>query len=89
MAGAEQLTSVAAGTDMFGLAALGTIGLVILIAIAIWSIVWKGLALWKSARKSHMIWFIVMLVLNTVGILEILYIFIFSKLGESKAKKRR
>jgi methionyl-tRNA synthetase len=55
--------------------------------IIIWSLIWKALALWKSARKNRMIWFIVLLVVNTVGILEILYIFIFSKIGEAKVKK--
>jgi len=60
--------------------------------IIIWSLVWKAIALWKSARNSHKIWFIVMIVLNTVGILPILYIFIFSKMkrkGKAKAKPKR
>ena len=48
--------------------------------IVIWSLAWKLLALWKSARNKHLVWFIVMAVINTVGILPILYIFIFSKL---------
>lgn len=47
--------------------------------ILIWSLIWKLLALWKSARKTHLIWFIVLGLVNTVGILEILYIFVFSK----------
>ncbi|MAG01711.1 hypothetical protein CMI42_00060 [Candidatus Pacearchaeota archaeon] len=58
----------------------------ILAVIGIWSLVWKGLALWKSARKTHKIWFIVLLIVNTIGILEILYIFIFSKLGKRNKK---
>ena len=48
-------------------------------AILVWSVAWKGLALWKAARESSKIWFIVLLVVNTLGILEILYIYIFSK----------
>lgn len=44
-----------------------------------WCIVWKGLALWKAAVNRDKIWFVVLLVLNTVGLLDILYIFIFSK----------
>ena len=44
-----------------------------------WTIFWKGWALWVAARNGAKIWFIVMLVLNTAGILEILYIFFFSK----------
>lgn len=51
----------------------------IIIFLAIWTIPWKGVALWKSARLNHWIWFVVFLVVNTLGILEILYIFIFSK----------
>jgi len=62
--------------------------------ILIWSLAWKLLALWKSARKNHLIWFIVMAVVNTIGILPILYIFVFSKLKNkpikaTKAKKKK
>lgn len=49
--------------------------------IVLWSLTWKGLALWKSAKLLKPIWFVAMLVLNTLGILEILYIFVFSRLG--------
>ncbi|HLN18544.1 MAG TPA: DUF5652 family protein [Patescibacteria group bacterium] len=55
---------------------------IIIIAIAIWTIPWKGVALWKAARAGQKAWFIVMLLVNTVAILEILYIFFFSKKGE-------
>lgn len=48
-------------------------------AVAVWSMFWKGLALWRSARLGSKKWFIVLLVLNTVGILEILYLYVFSK----------
>lgn len=45
----------------------------------IWTIPWKGVALWKSARRGQKVWFVLMLILNTLAILEILYIFVFSK----------
>jgi divalent metal cation (Fe/Co/Zn/Cd) transporter len=51
----------------------------IYLAMVAWSIIWKGFALWKAAQNESKPWFIVMLVANTVGILEILYIFVFSK----------
>lgn len=57
---------------------------VTLLVISIWTLIWKGLALWKSARKSHKIWFIAILIINTVGILEILYIYVFSKINWNK-----
>ncbi len=45
----------------------------------IWTIPWKGYALWKSARNGQRNWFIALLVVNTLAILEITYIFYFSK----------
>jgi hypothetical protein len=44
-----------------------------------WTLPWKGVALWKAAHRNDQWWFIALLVLNTVGLLEILYIFLFSK----------
>lgn len=44
-----------------------------------WVIPWKGVALWKSARLNQRKWFIALLIFNTLAILEILYIFVFSK----------
>ena len=49
------------------------------ITLIIWSLIWKGLALWKSAGKKQLIWFIAFLVINTSGLLEILYIFYLNK----------
>lgn len=51
----------------------------VLALLVVWSIVWKGMALWKAARRESKGWFIVLLLVNTLGILEILYIFFFSK----------
>ncbi len=45
------------------------------LALVIWSLVWKGLALWKAAQHESKNWFIAILVLNTLGILEIIYIY--------------
>jgi len=53
--------------------------------LTIWVLPWKGIALWKAANKKQTIWFILFLVVNTLGIVEILYIFWFSKI-KSKAK---
>lgn len=71
-----------------------SLGLLIAIAIVIgiWVLVWKGLALWKAAGKKSIPWFIILLIFNTLGILEILYIFVFSKIslkrkGKDKSKK--
>lgn len=50
--------------------------------VLLWTIPWKGVALWKAARNSHKAWFIILLVFNTFAILEIFYVFIFSRKGE-------
>ncbi|KKP59462.1 MAG: Membrane protein [Candidatus Magasanikbacteria bacterium GW2011_GWC2_34_16] len=50
-----------------------------MIVFAVWSIFWKGWAMWIAARQGQKVWFGALLVVNTLGILEILYIFIFSK----------
>lgn len=47
--------------------------------IAVWTILWKGLALWKSARNDQRYWYIALLLINTLGLLEILYLFVFAK----------
>lgn len=53
--------------------------IIILIISAIWSAPWKGIALWNAAKNSQKIWFIAIFIINTVGILEIIYLFRFAK----------
>ncbi|HNQ45208.1 MAG TPA: DUF5652 family protein [bacterium] len=55
--------------------------------VVLWVLVWKGIALWKAARHNQKWWFIALLVINTLGLLEILYIFVFSKLGQKTDAK--
>jgi methionyl-tRNA synthetase len=46
----------------------------------VWSVFWKGLALWHSARRGEPWWFLAILFINTLGILEIVYLFFIAKL---------
>lgn len=55
-----------------------------LFLLALWSIFWKGLALWHSGRRGQAWWFVVLLIINTGGILEIVYLFGIIKLKVSK-----
>ena len=61
---------------------------VLVYILSIWSLIWKGLALWRAAKQTQRNWFIAILVLNTLGILDIIYLFRFSKkrmaIGEVK-----
>jgi hypothetical protein len=51
-----------------------------------WSIVWKGLALWRAAHKEQKWWFMAFLVINTLGILEIIYLYVISVDRKSSAR---
>ncbi|NLV20846.1 MAG: hypothetical protein GXY49_02495 [Syntrophomonadaceae bacterium] len=51
----------------------------ILYPVLVWSIVWKGLALWRAARLRQVGWYIALLVINTVGIFEIIYLLATNK----------
>ena len=50
-----------------------------LIPVLIWEIIWKGIALWKCGRNNQLKWFIAILVLNTMGLLPIVYLLWFKK----------
>ncbi len=54
--------------------------------LILWSLAWKGFALWTAARKGSKVWFVILLVLNTLGILEIIYIFLVAKHGKQDQK---
>lgn len=47
-------------------------------AVLIWVLAWKGVALWTAAKANSKKWFVALLVINTLGILDILYIYCFS-----------
>ncbi|OGZ06531.1 MAG: hypothetical protein A2942_04830 [Candidatus Lloydbacteria bacterium RIFCSPLOWO2_01_FULL_50_20] len=49
------------------------------VVLLVWSLFWKGWALWISARKTEKTWFVIFLLVNTVGILEIVYLFLLNK----------
>lgn len=62
----------------------------VIILLAIWDGVWKLFAMWKAATKQKsVVWFIALAIFNTVGILPILYIYVFSEMGKEKKKKRK
>jgi hypothetical protein len=59
---------------------IGEIILLLLVGVAVvWSVVWKGVALWRAAIFHQRNWFIALLILNTMGILELVYLFVFAK----------
>lgn len=57
------------------------------LAIAIWVLPWKGVALWKAARLKHTKWFVAILILNTLALLDIFYIFVIARKAEKSASE--
>lgn len=66
---------------------LGTGFAVLALILALVDASLKAIALRKAAQKKHILRFIFLFVFNTVGILPLLYIFIFSKKGEKQAEQ--
>ncbi|HHW81157.1 MAG TPA: hypothetical protein GX746_05625 [Bacteroidales bacterium] len=50
--------------------------IIFIVILSIWDAVWKLIALWKSARNNHLAWFICIAIINSIGILPIVYILI-------------
>jgi hypothetical protein len=53
----------------------------------LWTLFWKGAALWHAARKDNRPWFFALLIINTLGILEIIYLFGIAKIKTDKLFK--
>lgn len=51
----------------------------LIIAIALWEVVWKAFALWSSAQRKEKVWFVLLLIINSAGILPIVYLLINKK----------
>jgi len=58
-----------------------------LIVLTVWSLFWKAAAMWHAAQKKDTIWFFILLIFNTVGILDMIYLFGFSKAKPDKLFK--
>ena len=54
-----------------------------LVLAILWTLPWKGIALWRAARNKHPWWFVALLLINTLAVLEIVYIFVFGKEAKS------
>lgn len=66
-------------TQISSLADITPTYVAILVAVLIWSGIWKAFALYRAGKVRQPVWFVVFLFVNTLGILEILYLFLFSK----------
>jgi methionyl-tRNA synthetase len=52
---------------------------VVFVVLAIFAVALKGWALWVAAKRDSKWWFIAILLINTLGILELVYLIFFAK----------
>ena len=52
----------------------------LLVIISVWEAVWTGIAMWKSAQRRHLWWFVIFLIVNFLAIPEIIYLLVTSNL---------
>ena len=60
--------------------------ILLLIPLIIWEAVWKGIGMWKAARNGQLRWFIAILIINSIGILPIVYLYFFQEKQETTNK---
>ena len=41
----------------------------ILAVLTLWDVVWKAMAMWVACKRESKLWFVILLVVNSVGIL--------------------
>jgi methionyl-tRNA synthetase len=51
----------------------------IIVALVVWEMIWKGFGTWRAGKNNQLNWFIAMFVLNTAGILPIIYLKFYQK----------
>ena len=59
----------------------------LLLPIIVWALFWKGYGMWTAAKHNQKKWFVALLILNTFGILEIVYIFKVAKIKWADVKE--
>ena len=47
---------------------------ILVIVLSVWEAIWTLLGLWFAARQNQKIWFLLMGILQVVGIIEIIYL---------------
>jgi hypothetical protein len=55
--------------------------------VAVWDVVWKGLALWQAAKRRQPVWFACLLFLNTAGALPITYLVMVKRRDAAQAQE--
>ncbi|HSX47544.1 MAG TPA: DUF5652 family protein [Patescibacteria group bacterium] len=67
---------------------LSSTWIIIIVILAIWELIWKGIALWNSAKKRQLYWFLAILIINSVGIIPIIYL-VLEQNKDKKSKQKK
>ena len=51
-----------------------TEGILTVLFLSVWTVVWKGVALYHAGKNRQKVWFVVLLLLNDLGILSMIYL---------------
>lgn len=57
------------------LADVPPLGRALMVAAVAWTLAWKGVSLWRAARNNSKPWFVALLLSNTLGVLDAIYLF--------------
>lgn len=52
---------------------------VLLFVILVWSTAWKIVAIWRASKNNQIYWFVILFLINSIGILDLIYLFRFAK----------
>ncbi|WP_295124325.1 DUF5652 family protein [uncultured Leifsonia sp.] len=63
------------GTSPTGMHGVPASGRVLVVAVVAWSLAWKGASMWRAARNGSKPWFVTLLLTNTLGALDAIYLF--------------
>jgi Family of unknown function (DUF5652) len=62
--------------------------LAVFLLLAAWELTWKGLALWRASGLRQPYWFVVLLIVNSLGIFPIIYLLLTNNPDTDAAKKQ-
>lgn len=51
----------------------------LIIILAIWDMIWKIVAMWYASRDNQKMWYILLAIINSIGVLPILYLLVIRK----------
>jgi peptidoglycan/LPS O-acetylase OafA/YrhL len=56
------------------MSSLSALQITFLVILVLWEFIWKGIALWRAAKRNERNWFIALLIISSAGFLPIVYL---------------